>query len=267
VSQEELNDELSQAILKQDVPRDQKLAQIDSLVGEGAQLNGSGGKYGTDPSDAVSMSKDVDLLYALMDRGLKIRNGQDGCTAFWMHQGLALDPGGDAMLDALLARGMDVRCVGGGTQGPLTVFLTWGMGARKYPIDGAVRAARVLIKYGANVNQRDSDGRTIFDHINEHLAANPELATLRDVLLNPTSSDAANLQPAEADLGSPSTKRSPAPPPDSIARFLTDAEQKMARRDYDGALTDAENAVRVAPNDSRATALLERVRRIRAILR
>lgn len=56
-------------------------------------------------------------------------------------------------------------------------------------------------------------------------------------------------------------------PVDPIARLLVDAEQKITRRDYDGAFADAESAVRAAPNDARAAALLERVRRIRAILK
>ncbi len=53
----------------------------------------------------------------------------------------------------------------------------------------------------------------------------------------------------------------------SLEEIMKGAEAKLERGDYDGALKDAELAVNIAPGDRRTTALLERVRRIRSILR
>lgn len=57
------------------------------------------------------------------------------------------------------------------------------------------------------------------------------------------------------------------PPPDPIAGLLMEAEQKIADGDYDGALADAQSAVRFDPRDTRATDLLARVGEIRKILK
>jgi hypothetical protein len=184
-SQTQLNDELAGAI-SSELPLSAKLAKIDSLLSEGADLNGNGNKHGTDPSDAVTMTRDVELLNTLMKKGLKVHNdGKDGhCTAHWMYQGVALEPGGDAMLDALLSEGMEVKCLtpGNGSRAMLPAFLSWGLGGSDYSVDRAIRVAEVLVKHGVDINQRDYDGKSIFDRIEQHIPENPELVRLQVAL-------------------------------------------------------------------------------------
>lgn len=159
VSDEGLNSELGEKIADDNVAVPEKLAQIDTLLKGGADLNGSGGKYGFDPMLAVITTNNVDLLRRLMSRGLNIRNGKS-CPANTASQGYALRPGGDVMLDFLLENGMRLDCL---REPPLHAFLRFGVSTANYPVDQAIRVAKVLVRHGADVNQRDLQDQSIFD--------------------------------------------------------------------------------------------------------
>ena len=79
----------------------------------------------------------------------------------------------------------------------------------------------------------------------------------------------AKRMPRGASLARPPSV--PQPPSrgvvEAIAPILESAEKKLKVGDYDGALADAERAAKLSPRDESARALLERVRKIRSILR
>jgi len=178
VSEEGLNSELGERILDTKLALPDKLAQIDALLRGGAGLNGSGGKYGTDPLEAAIRTKNVDLLRALVSKGLNIRKSQP-CPAYWAAQN-ALAPGGDQMLEFLLENGMQLNCL---TEPPLHAFLYFGIATDGYSPDRAIRIAEVLVKHGARVDQRDSQGKSIFDLLDQPKWAS-RVAALRDALAN-----------------------------------------------------------------------------------
>jgi ankyrin repeat protein len=132
------------------------------------------GKYGTDPIDAAISTQDVDLFRELMSKGLDLRRG---CPAEWASQ-VALNEGGDLMLKFLLENGMQLGCL---RDPPLHTFLRMGIATDSYPADRAIRVAEVLVKNGASVNQRDSQGKSIFDVLDRAKSA-PRIAPLREVL-------------------------------------------------------------------------------------
>jgi hypothetical protein len=176
VSEEGLNSELGETILDQKLTLPDKLAQIDALLKGGAALNGSGGKYGTYPLEAAIRTKDVDLLKALVSKGLNIQKSEP-CSAYWATQN-ALAPGGDQILEFLLGNGMQLSCL---TEPPLLAFLRVGIATDSYPTDRAIRIAEMLVRSGASVDQRDSRGKSIFDLLDQPKWAS-HVAALRDAM-------------------------------------------------------------------------------------
>jgi hypothetical protein len=258
VSEAGLNSELGEKISDDKLAASTKLSQVDALLKRGADLNGSGGKYGTDPLEAAIRSNDTVLLKELMSRGLNVRGSQP-CPAFHITQGNALRAGGDLMLEFLLDNGMRLDCL---PEPPLHALLRFGIGTETYPIDQAIRVAEVLVKRGANVNQRDGQGKSIFDLLDQAPNA-ARVMPLRDAL-NKGGADSGALVAA----GLPAFEARPETPDQlSLEGILARADTAIRAGDYDRALADAERAVRQNPTDNRARALLERVRRIRSILK
>jgi len=179
VSDEQLNNELAQKITDDKVAMPEKLAQIGTLLRGGADLNGSGGKYGTDPMRAVIETNDVELLGTLISKGLNIRK-TDPCPAYYAAGGSALRPGGDAMLASLLENGMQLGCL---REPPLHSFLRFGIATASYPVDQAIRVAEVLVRHGANVNQRDSQGESIISVL-DHTTEPSRLSALKEALMS-----------------------------------------------------------------------------------
>lgn len=166
---------MAQLIMNKKLELPDKLARIDDILKEGANLNGNGGKYGIAPLDAAIGTNDVNLVRRLIGKGMKL----PGCPRQWPRYGNALSPGGDVMLDFLLIQGVRMDCLG---EPPLHAFLAFGIAKDSYPVDQAIRVASVLIRHVAAVDQRDSRGRTIFDLLN--LAKNPSrVLPLRDALI------------------------------------------------------------------------------------
>ena len=210
VSEERLNSELGERILDAKLALPDKLAEIDALLKNGAALNASGGKYGTDPLEAAIRTKDVDLLRALVSKGLNIRKSEP-CSAYWAAQN-ALAPGGDQMLEFLLANGMQLSCL---TEPPLHAFLRFGKATDSYATDRAIRIAEMLVRHGASVDQRDSQGKSILDLIDQANWASP-VAPLRDALANlakhqvaKTILDVSPEQTTHIDSARPSTDNNP----------------------------------------------------------
>lgn len=257
VSEESLNSELGEKIADGKVALPEKLMQIETLLKGGATLNGSGGKYGTDPLWAAIMSNDTELMKALTSRGLDIRKSQP-CAAYSATQNAVLRPGGDAWLEFLLESGMRLDCL---SEPPLQAFLRFGIATDNYPVDEAILVAEVLIRHGANVNQRDSQGKTIFDLLDQ-AKDTMRMRPLREALSKRPSDTGSS----PTRLPAPET-RSPAPDQTSLEEIAGQVEAGIKDGYYDRALADAERAVRLYPGSERARALLERVRRIRSILK
>jgi hypothetical protein len=252
-SEEGLNSELAGRIAEEKGATQEQLAQIDALLDGGADLNGNVGKDGTNPVKAAIMKNDVDLLAELMSRGLII-GGNKSCPADFATGGSALRPGGDLMLDFLLENGMRIDCL---QDPPLHAFLRYGIAASDYPVEQAARVAGVLVKHGASVNQRDSQGKSILDLIDA--AKEPErMLPLREVL-----TDGTPQQSRTAKVESVSD----VPAPRSFTEMKEQVEAALNERKYDRALLDAERAVQMYPGNDQARSLLERVRRIRSNLK
>lgn len=252
VSEEALNSQLGEKILDEKVALPDKLVQVDALLKGGASLNGSGGRYGTEPAEAAVRTKDVELLKALLSRGLDIRKRQP-CLAYWAAQN-SLAPGGDVMLEYLLDNGMPLNCL---TEPPLHAFLRMGIAADGYPTERAIAVAEVLMKHGAKVRQLDGQGKSILDVLGE--AKDPSrVAPLKEALSQLPTDRIGAQEPATM----PSVKNSP-----SIEEQASEIESLIDAGRYDGALQQAERLVRLHPSSARARSLLERVRRIRSILK
>lgn len=203
VSEESLNSRLGEKIMDSTITLSEKLTQVSELIEGGADLNGSGGQYGTTPIEAAIRTKDVDLMRSLLSLGLDLHGrsgaapqinpsgsllaqginiqGGAACPAFAATQ-VALDPGGDAMLEFLLENGVDFNCLG---EPPLTAFLRFGIATEEYPVDRAVRIAEILAKNGALVSQKDSRGRSILDVLDHDLPAEARnrVAALKEALV------------------------------------------------------------------------------------
>lgn len=158
VSRDELNDKLGQAIQNEKTPLSEKLRKVDALLKDGAQLNGSAGKYGLDPAYAAFSSNDVEMIKALVKKGLSLSDTKH-CPAHSIAQS-ALAPNGDIALEYFLANGLSLDCLG---SPPLMAFLGFGIASKDYAADRAMAVARILIAHGADVSATDSQGHTVFD--------------------------------------------------------------------------------------------------------
>ena len=70
MSEESLNSRLGEKIMDSTITLSEKLTQVSELIEGGADLNGSGGQYGTTPIEAAIRTKDVDLMRSLLSLGL-----------------------------------------------------------------------------------------------------------------------------------------------------------------------------------------------------
>lgn len=179
VSEDGLNDELARKIADTELPLTGKLAQVDAFLKIGGDINGSGGQYGTGPIEAAISTNDIDILKALMSKGLNIRNRQP-CTAYIAAQN-ALKPGGDLMLEFLLQSGMPLDCL---HQPPIHEFLTLGIATDNYPVEQAIRVVEIIDRNGVmRINERNSQGQTIFDVLDRLPAkATAHILPLREAL-------------------------------------------------------------------------------------
>lgn len=177
ISAASLNTRLGEAIGDEKLSLGQRLAEVDRLIKEGAELNGDGGVYGIDPIETAISSNRTDLLRALMSRGLKVST--ENACAHTTGSSL-LRPGGDVMLDFLLSNGLRLDC---GGEPPFARFLRWGISLDNYPVSRAIALAQVLFKHGYSVDARDREGRTVLDLIQQTDARGNRLAALREALL------------------------------------------------------------------------------------
>ena len=184
VSQEELNTNLAEKIYDSTVALPDKLAQIDAILRRGANLNGYGVSLsGTDPIWMAVQTKDVSLLDALISRGLDIKKSRP-CAAESVMQ-IALTQGGDSLLDFLLRQGMPLNCLG---QPPLHAVFGFGIATDEYlkdvSLESALRVAAILFRNGANIEQRNAQGQTIFETLDgvKSVPAAPRAAALNEAL-------------------------------------------------------------------------------------
>lgn len=177
VSRFALSDSLAITIADSAVSLPMKLTLVDAAVRGGADLNGSGGQYGTAPRAAAVQTNDTTLVRALMLRGMTL-DDPTFCV-MGLFGNAALKPGGDVMLAFLFANGVDLSCLG---QPPLQAFLTFGVAREDFPVDRAIRVAEVLVKNGADVAQKDALGKTVLDHLADPRWA-ARVAALREALV------------------------------------------------------------------------------------
>ena len=179
ISQDRMDDELGKTIADPALALQDKLAKIDEMIKAGADLNGSAGQHGICPVEAVIFSKQPELLTELISRGMNIQTGEPS-PEYWAAQN-ALQPGGEVMLKILLEKGLKLNCL---TTPPLHEFLSGCMGSGDCPIEQAIKVAEMLVQYGADVEQRDVLGRTIFVVLDQKdSASRPHIAVLREALL------------------------------------------------------------------------------------
>ena len=208
-AQEELNHKLVEVILDSKPSEPEKLEKIDSLVKEGADINGSTGFHKdtsnsgsamtldfrrTSVIEALIRQNDVNLLKAMFSRGLEIPNNADGkdgngCLAYTLSW-RTLYRDGDLMLDLLLENGLKVDCVGD----PLIIkflnkkidsdkFLE-GLEATTYPLDQAVSIAKILIKHGYDIYKPSWRGDSILGILGQvDPASHPHAKELREALI------------------------------------------------------------------------------------
>lgn len=262
VSEEGLNSELGELLADERVPRERKLVEVDSLLKRGASLNGSGGKYGTTPVEGAIRSNDPVMVAALVQRGLNLRSKKPCIASFATIS--ALRPGGDRMIDWLLENGMDFECL---WEPPFQAFLRSGMATDSYPVKDAVRVARVLIHHGIPTSGRDVSGATVLDLVNQQ-RNRQLLGPLRQLLENPAAAASANrdtgLSATASGLGAGASI------PDSqsvVERLLLQAEAYIDAGNYERAASQSERALALAPTSERARAMVQRIGRIRSVLR
>lgn len=158
VSRDGLTTELGRMIRREELHLSARLSAVDSLLALGADINGSGGPYGDPPLEAGVQSNDTTMLRELMHRGLVIRD-LDRCALYPAIYS-ALQPEGEVMLEFLLRNGVALDCL----RSPgYHAFLRFGISMPDYPVERAIRVARVLHDHGADIEHRDHDGKSIFD--------------------------------------------------------------------------------------------------------
>lgn len=162
MTQEEQNNQLARTVSSQKLALQDKLLEVDTLLKNGAEINGDSGEYGSPPLEAAIGTRDTALLKELISRGLVITNDRfcAARSAAWY----ALKPDGALLLDYLLKNGMSLDCL---TEPPLHAFLIRGIALDSYPVESAVRVAEVLISHGASIYELNSEGRSILDELDE----------------------------------------------------------------------------------------------------
>jgi Flp pilus assembly protein TadD len=135
--------------------------------------------------------------------------------------------------------------------------LNFGLATDQYPVEQAIRVAEVLLRHGANVNEKNAQGQSIFDV----LAQAPDPSRIAPLMEMLTAASAGNLLALPSEQMAPSLGHVP------IETLLANAEAQIRKGDYDRASTEADTAVTLFPGDARARALVERIRRIRSVLK
>lgn len=160
-TQGQINDSISLIIADTQLSLGEKLERIDAALQQGAELNGVSSKHGRPPIWAAIASGDFTLLAALRRRGLSLVSRYD-CTAR-MAVYTGFQPNGDVMLRYLLENGMSLKCLDGPA---LHSFFGFGINSSSYSIANAIKIADVLLAHGANVSERDKQGKSIIEFLN-----------------------------------------------------------------------------------------------------
>jgi ankyrin repeat protein len=77
-SQDELNEDFVQAVIKGDIQ------QFNAFLSKGAEIEATDQKYGATPLMWAAHEGHTDIMQVLLDKGVQINaQQQDGCTALW----------------------------------------------------------------------------------------------------------------------------------------------------------------------------------------
>lgn len=200
ISQERLNYNLAEAISQAAGSTAIDLSSVDVLIKKGADLNGDV-PLSTDPAWAAIETGNTDLLEALIARGFDVRSTKR-CIA-WIATQTATRTN-IKVLELLLAHGMPLDCM---PTPPLEVVLRMDIASRDYSIERAVEAASVLLRSGADLNQRNAQGESLFEALGKNIPPNliapEEVVSRLDTLRQAVERVAESLQnrlPAEQPL-------------------------------------------------------------------
>jgi len=244
--EEVLNEELAEVIGNGAVSREERLRRVDALIARGADLNGPTGMHAPGTTLVAIETKDSELVSALLKRGLKV-----GPCDVQRAPSVVLEPGGEAFFSFLLENGTSRSCL---KAQPLNYFLSWGIGADHYPADGALIVVKLLLRHGAVINQPDSQGKTLFDMLDQGKDTS-SIGVLRQALKDLDAQGAPDPEGAEGV---------PQGLPTSIEDLLRLAENAIGQGESARALIYSEQAVKLHPDSEQAREILLRVRRIRA---
>lgn len=180
ITQSELDKQLADTIGDKQLPYADKLAKADSLLKRGADINRTVKYFGVTPFSAAIGTRDLELLEALFGRGLDLQRG--GCPAgdvAWVVTG----PKGDLVLELLMKRNLQLGCL---AEPALHSYLRIGIAKEDYPVEQAIRVARILIMHGVSLERRDSKGKTIIEALEqraEYESQHPALRRNSDALV------------------------------------------------------------------------------------
>ena len=176
------------------------------------------------------------------------------------------------MLEFLLENGMRLSCL---KEPPLQAFLAFGIATDNYPVDRAIRVAEVLVKNGASIDQRDSQGKSIFDVLDKAKSA-ASVAVLKEALTKmaigaPAASEASTPPKVPATEsygpGSPDTSQpSPVPQGPTVQQWISLAERQFEHNNYQGALQSCDAALRIEPGNIGASQLKTKIQSTMSIL-
>lgn len=176
VRQSELDEKLSNVIAASKSSREEKLARVDALIKQGADLNMTGKDIVSTPFKAAIQTMDLELLNNLIARGLTIRS--EACLADDVRW-IVFNPGGDLVLELLLQNGLRLNCL---KEPPLQEFLMMGIAREDYSVENATKIARILVGRGAEINEVNSHGKSIFDLLDGEDPSRSRFMVLRDTL-------------------------------------------------------------------------------------
>ncbi|MDP2932817.1 MAG: hypothetical protein Q8N81_01660, partial [bacterium] len=115
---------------------------------------------------------------SLLAHGIYIQSGS-ACPAYAATQ-VALEPGGDLLLEFLLENGMQLSCL---SEPPMLAFLRFRIATDNYSADRAIKVAEALVRHGVDVGQLNSRGESIFNVLHEKdVASRSHADVLREAL-------------------------------------------------------------------------------------
>lgn len=139
-----------------------KLASIDEMIRNGADINGPGSKHGFSPAVAAVQTGDAKLVRELLKRGLVLAN-TNFCPADFAFEKFLMSDEGRNYIDMLLQNGLTTDCVL--RQRSVYSFVLFGSARSDYDVEAAIRAVDFLTERGLDINAKPLNGKTVLEEI------------------------------------------------------------------------------------------------------